>query len=123
LQTSLAASDFLELREILSENVAFEDAVLKAGKVGGQFRAGLGGQRIYPPRAANFDFHHPMTPEVGKLLGRPHRTNPKHLLKVANTLRLNAQQIENAQAFHVAQALVDRDDLLRITWFGKHLWL
>jgi hypothetical protein len=53
-----------------------------------------------------------MATQIRELLGSSHRADAEHLLNVANTLRLNAQEIENPQTIDVAQALVDRDDLL-----------
>lgn len=43
-QCLLAAPNFLHFGEIIAEDVAFEDAVLKAGKIGRQLWAGLGWQ-------------------------------------------------------------------------------
>lgn len=115
-----AGADFLQACEIIPENLAFKDAVLQAGEVGCQLRAGLGGQCVHPPGAADFDFHHPVPAQVGELLGGPHRPDAEHLLKVAHTLRPNPQQIENPQPFHVAKTLVDRDDLRRIVVRDSH---
>ena len=87
---ALALVDFLQAGEILPEDFTFEDAVLQAGEVGGQFRAGVSGQRVHPPSAADLDFHHRVATQIRELLGGPHRADAQHLLDVANTLRLNA---------------------------------
>jgi hypothetical protein len=112
LGAAFALADFLQAGEILPEVFAFENAVLQAGKVGRQFRSRFGGQRVHPPCAADLYLHHSMATQIRELLGSSHRADAEHLLNVANTLRLNAQEIENPQTIDVAQALVDRDDLL-----------
>ena len=109
---ALALADLLQAGEILPEDFAFENAVLQAGEIGGQLRAGISGQRIHPPSAADLDFHHRVAPQIRELLGGPHRADAQHRINMTNTLRLNAQKVKNPKTIDIAQALVDRDDLL-----------
>ena len=121
----MAAADLLESCEIVPEDFAFENTILQAGEIGRQLTAGLGGQPIHPPGAANLHFHHLMAAQVGELLGCPYGADAEDFLNVAHALRLKPQQVENAQAIDVAQALVDRDDLfgigMRDGHDGRHL--
>ena len=69
---------------------------------------GLGsiGDTVDHPVGAPLTFHQAMAFQVGKVLGNLHLGLAKHLLDMADTEGILAEQVEDPQAGHVAQATV-----------------
>ena len=89
------------------------EGVLQAGEVGGQGRRSRGGERIDAPRAALRARHEAVAAEISQVPRDFRLGQPQHRLEMTDAQRPLRQQMDQAQAGDIAQAVVEAEQLHR----------